>query len=50
MVRVVCRFVLPVQGELFSDVKERIQKRIGISQKDFEKAKFIIVQCGLSEV
>lgn len=33
-----------MQGEKFSDTKARIQERIGVSDKDFAKYKFALVQ------
>lgn len=38
-----CRFVIR-EGEVFSDTKKRIQERIGVSDKDFAKYKFSLVQ------
>lgn len=43
-------FLLKIkQGEKFSTVKERIQKKLEISEKDFEKYKFAIVVMGKVE-
>lgn len=36
--------LMPVQGELFKETKERLSKRIGIKGKQFEKIKFAIIQ------
>lgn len=38
-----CKFVI-IEGERFEDTKKRIQERIGVSDKDFSKFKFSLVQ------
>jgi len=37
------------QGEPFSDVKDRIAKKLGIQDKEFEKFKFAIVSLGRAQ-
>lgn len=37
---------LALQGESFSKVKERIQKKLEIADKEFEKFKFALVMMG----
>jgi len=39
-----CIFTSFVQGEKFADTKKRIQARIGVSDKDFAKYRFALIQ------
>jgi ubiquitin carboxyl-terminal hydrolase 7 len=40
-----CRFVI-YRDEPFSETKQRLQKRIGASEKDFSRFKFSLISAG----
>lgn len=41
---VTCGFDQDLQGEKFVDTKRRLQARIGVSDKDFAKYRFALIQ------